>query len=481
MARPLLAGGRMYYRDAELEAIMLSDARGLTVTATSPEAVAHLDATVAAYCGMRLDTGDRLKQALAADPGFLFAHTLKGYFMMLFAKRDFVARARQSLAAAETASRAVGGTAREREHLAALRDWVGGDWHRALSRWETILVDHPRDLVALRLAQYSTLYKGDSEGLRASVGRVMHAWDDSVPGYGFVLGSYAFGLEEAGDYAAAERAGRRAIEINPADVWAAHAVAHVFEMQDRQHEGIAWIDGLDREWGALHNFVFHIRWHRCLYHLELAQYDRVLDLYDREVRAESTDEYLDICNAAALLWRLEQLGVDVGTRWVELAERSAGRLDDHVLVFADLHYAIGVASGNGAAVGGWLDSSRRYAEGSESQSAVMAAPGLGLAAAVFAHRRGEWGRVVDLLLPLRPAIRDIGGSRAQRDLFEQMLIDAALKDGRFSLARALLSERMGLRPNNGWGWKHTALAAAGLGETSAAQAAAKRARELLTV
>lgn len=459
---------------------MLSDARGLTVTAANPAAVAALDATVAAYCGMRLDTGDNLKRALAADPDFLFAHTLKGYFMMLFAKRDFVARAKQALAAAEAAARAVGGTARERAHLAALRDWAQGDWQGALARWEAILIDYPRDLVALRLAQYGTLYKGDSEGLRDSVARALHAWDESVAGYGFVLGSYAFGLEESGEYAAAERAGRHAIAINPADVWAAHAVAHVFEMQDRQREGIAWIDGLDREWGELHNFVFHIRWHRCLYHLELAQYDRVLDLYDREIRAESTDEYLDISNGAALLWRLEQLGVDVGARWAELAERSAGRLDDHVLVFADLHYAIALAAAGAGGVETWLQSSRAFAaNGGESQSAVMAEPGLGLAAAAFAHRRGEWGRAVELLLPLRPAIHRIGGSRAQRDLFEQMLIDAALRDGRFALARALLSERTRLRPDNAWGWKHASLAAAGLGDEAAAQAAATTARRLM--
>jgi tetratricopeptide (TPR) repeat protein len=460
---------------------MLSDARGLTVTAASPAAVAYLDATVAAYCGMRLDTGDRLKEALAADPGFLFAHTLRGYFMMLFGKRDFVARARQSLEAAEAASLAVGGTARERSHLAALRDWVGGDWRNALARWEAILLEHPRDLVALRLAQYSTLYKGDSEGLRDSVARVMHAWDNGVPGYGFVLGAYAFGLEEAGDYEAAERAGRRAIEINPADVWAAHAVAHVLEMQDRQREGIAWIDELDREWDGLHNFVFHIRWHRCLYHLELGQYDRVLELYDREVRAESTEEYLDISNAVALLWRLEQNGVAVGARWAELAERSLARIDDHVLVFADLHYAVALAAhGGGTGVEAWLASSRRYAEsGGETQSAVMADPGLGLAAASIAHRGGDWGRAADLLLELRPALRAIGGSRAQRDLWEQMLIDAALKDGRFPLARALLSERTELRPRNIWGWRHAARAAEGLGDHAAARAAEAEARRLL--
>jgi len=451
------------------------------VTTVGSDAVAALDATIDAYCGMRLDTGDRLKQALAADPGFLFAHTLKGYFMMLFGKRDFVARAAKALAAAEAAAVTVGGTPRERSHLAALRSWVRGDWRQALARWEAILVEHPRDLVALRLAQYSTLYKGDSEGLRNSVARVMHAWDDRVPGYGFVLGAYAFGLEESGDYAAAERAGRRAVELNPADVWAAHAVAHVLEMQDRPRDGISWIDGLDREWNDLHNFVFHIRWHRCLYHLELGHYDQVLALYDRDVRAESTEEYLDITNAVALLWRLEQLGVDVGARWSELAERSLARSDDHVLIFADLHYVIALAAqGDGAGVEHWLQSSRRYAEsGGETQSTIMADPGLALAAASLAHRKGDWGRVVDLLLEKRPAIRCIGGSRAQRDLWEQMLIDAALKDGRFALARALLSERTLLRPRNAWGWTHTARAAAGLGDDAAALAAAEQARRLL--
>src|SRR5260370_23887978 len=124
---------------------MRKDARGLTVTAASLEAVAHLDATVAAYCGMRLDTGDRLKEALAADPNFLFAHTLKGYFMMLFARRDFVARAAKALAAAESAAQAVGGTPRGLNHLAAFRRWGSRDWRQALARWEAILIDHPRD------------------------------------------------------------------------------------------------------------------------------------------------------------------------------------------------------------------------------------------------------------------------------------------------------------------------------------------------
>lgn len=461
---------------------MLTDARGLGVTAASRQAVADLDATVAAYCGLRSDTGDCLKRALAADPKLVMAHILKGYFMMLFGKRALVARAEQAAAAAGGAIREAGATPREALHLDALRDWMRGDLRGALARWEAVLLDHPRDIVALKLAQYHHFYAGDSEGMRASLARVLHAWDESVPGCGFVLGCHAFALEEAGDYAAAERTGRRAVELNPADVWAAHAVAHVLEMQGRPREGVAWVDALDGKWDGINNFVFHIRWHRCLFHLELERYDKVLELYDHEIRAESTDEYLDISNAVAMLWRLEEAGIDVGRRWSELAERSAAHVDDHMMVFADVHYVMALAAaGDRTGVERWLQSSRHYAtSGGETQSLVMGKVGTELGEAILAHRQGEWGRVVDVLWPLRPAIRGIGGSHAQRDLFEQMLIDAALRDGRLNLARALLSERTTLRSCNVWGWKHYAQAAARLGDAASASAAEAEARALLT-
>src|SRR6185437_12820818 len=188
---------------------MLTDARGLAVTAASEAAVAALDATVAAYCGLRADTGDCLKATLATDPNLVMAHVLKGCFMMLFARRDFVVRAERAAAAAESAIAAVGATQRERLHLGALRHWIRGEAEAAIACWEAILLDHPRDLAALKLAQYGIFYRGDSTGMRDQVARVLHAWDESQPGFGFVLGCHAFGLEESGDYAGAERAGRR--------------------------------------------------------------------------------------------------------------------------------------------------------------------------------------------------------------------------------------------------------------------------------
>src|SRR5262249_21256288 len=147
-----------------------------------------------------------------------------------------------------------------------------------------------------------------------------------------------------GDYAEAERQGRAAVEHNPADLWAAHAVGHVMEMQGRPREGIAWITDLKQQWRECGAFVLHVVWHECLFHLALEEMDAVLELYDRELRSESTDEYLDIANAASLLWRLEQADVDIGSRWRELTQHAERHIDDHFFVLADLHYGMALAA-----------------------------------------------------------------------------------------------------------------------------------------
>jgi tetratricopeptide (TPR) repeat protein len=427
---------------------MPRDAQGLTITAASEAAARAYDATLAAYCGLRRDAGDCLKQLLAADPEMVMAHVLRGAFMQLFATKKATARATQSLEAA----RALPANPREEIHREALARWIGGDLAGAVLAWQRILATHLRDLLALKLIHYANFYLGDAPAMRRESERMLPYWGDAVPGYGYLLGGHAFALEETGDYAAAERTARRAVALQPGDIWAAHAVAHVCEMEDRVEDGLAWIGAQELNWREANNFVFHVFWHRCLFLLALERADEALTLYDREVRAESTDDYLDITNAVGLLWRLEQAGIDVGARWSELAARSRDHTDDHALVFADVHYVMALAaSGEAADVARWLASSRAHAEtNSDTAARVMSDIGLALGEAALAHRRGDFSRVVELLMPRREKIRQIGGSHAQRDLFAQMLIDAARKSAP-DMARGLLGERLAARPKNHWG------------------------------
>lgn len=447
---------------------MHTDRRGLAVTAASAEAAARYDRVIDGYLAFSRDTGTYLKDALTADAAMPLALCTRGYFFKLFCTPAFEVRAAQTRKAAEEAAVQAGATPRERAHIAALGAWCAGEFERAAAILEDILLDHPRDILAHKIAHFLYFYLGDAARMRDSIARTLYAWDETVPGHGYVLGMHAFGLEETGNYRAAELEGRRAVDINPGDIWAVHAVAHVMEMQGRQREGIAWTLANETAWEGCNNFAFHVWWHRALFWLELGQYDAVLDLYDRRFRAQPTDEYLDMVNGAAMLWRLEDEGVGVGSRWVELAERAAGRKDDHLLAFVDAHFMMALAAnGRTADAEAMLASMETAPVGTEA--AVFKDVGLPLCRAVLAYRQGDYGRVVDLMLPIRYGLRRIGGSHAQRDLFARMLIESAIRADRLPLARALLAERTAQKPNSRWSWGRFADVATALGDDDAAE------------
>ena len=206
----------------------------------------------------------------------------------------------------------------------------------------------------------------------------------------------------------------------------------------------------------------------------------MLRLYDERMRADLSDEYLDICNATSMLWRLEERGVDVGDRWNELAERCEARTSEHQMVFPDVHYLLALAAGGReAAVGRMLDSMRGFADGPATEQVVMGSAGVALGEAIAHWYRGEHAQVVDVLAPARYRIPLIGGSHAQRDLFVQILIAAALACGRHETARTLLSERAARKPRNPWTWRRYAQALAALDDDEGAARARETAARLL--
>lgn len=452
-----------------------TDGWGNDWTAASAGAVEGLQKTILNYLGMSVETGDTLKQTFGQDPAMPMAHVLKGYFGKFFATDKMEAMAVAGLTEARRIASEGTVTAQEDLHIQALAAWVAGDMEGAIAFWERILLDHPLDVMAAKLVQYCQFYLGDSAAMRDSLARVMFAWNEGLPGYGFILGSYAFALEESGAYDRAEAAGRRSVEINPADAWGAHATAHVLEMQCRSAEGEAFLAGLEPHWGRIHNFKHHAQWHRALFMLDMGRYQDCLAQYDAKVWTDIAGDYLDISNGVALLWRLQEEGVDVGDRWRVLADMSAERTTEHKLAFADAHFLAALLhDGRRDKAEAMRLSMERYAEKHETQSRVTREIGLAVADAFLAIDAGKPGDAVDRLFPVRGKVRLLGGSHAQRDFFDRLLVRAALSAGRHRVARHVLSERLEYRPGARWNWSRLAdLEAA---ERNAAAAADARAR-----
>jgi len=419
------------------------DRRGLAVTATSREAALHFDAAVDAFLGHRADCAARLADALGADPGFLMAHCLKGFACKLLARQEFDTAAGEALLAARASSRSRGATARENAYIAALHAWCDGEMSRAGDVLTGLTVQEPLDLLALKLHHALHFMLGDRRAMLGTLRRAIGAWNEGVVGFGYALGCLAFALEETGAYSEAESTGRRALTLIPSDIWAAHAVAHVFEMRGEPETGLRWLARCEPAFADCNNLTFHLAWHRALFHLELDQPDRALELYDTAVRPNETEDYRDISNAASLLWRLENGGIDVGARWRELADKAERRLGDPSLVFASIHHIVSLTGDRRFSLAETMLRSLRLQAKRQSgtQAAVLAEIGIVVAEAFVSARQRRHARVVDLLFPLRHRIALIGGSNTQQDLIVQLLIDAAIRAGRQSEALILLEER----------------------------------------
>jgi hypothetical protein len=424
---------------------MITDRQGHPLTGATADAVSHFDQAVSEFNVYRGDPLAAADRALAAAPGFVMAHLLKAWLHALATEPAAMAEARAIVEHAGT----LAADDREASHLAALRHLVDGRWVAAAVALDFHNVRHPRDIVALQAGHVADFFRANARELRDRIARALPHWPASLPGHGIVLGMYAFGLEETGDYARAEAMGREAVAIDPRDCWAHHAVAHVMEMQGRAQDGIGWMLAREPHWSGDDNFFrVHNWWHRALYHLDLGQVAEVLRLYDGPVRGGRSAVALDLVDASALLWRLHLAGHDAGDRWAELSASWDQHADGQTYPFNDWH---AVMAHLGAAREGEVDrlaaALRRSAAG-DTDTARWAAIARPLVEGFVAFWRGDYRRCAETLQPARHIANAFGGSHAQRDVIDWTLTEAAMRGGLTGLAEALAHERLALKPHS---------------------------------
>jgi tetratricopeptide (TPR) repeat protein len=431
---------------------MRKDLHGLTLSTDSTEAGDAFDRAVMAYLKYRTEAGRHLGAALKADPDFALAHVLRGYLNMLAYNKAHVAGAAEALA--EARKRASRTTAREAAHVEALGHWIDGDLDRLLDIWEGIFAEHPHDVLAFRLHHFNAFWLGRPATMQAEIERVLPHWNAEYPGWGMMLSCRCFAHEEAGNYTLAEGAGRMAIEVDPTDLWGAHAVAHVLEMQGRRGEGIDWLKRLEPNWEGANNLKHHLFWHRAMFHLERREFDEVLSLYDKGFRDLASpltqampDMYIDVQNAASMLFRLARHGVDVGDRWVELADKAEARIGDCLSAFTLPHWMMALAAtGRTEAANRMIDNMRAVGQGNTTVQRLVGRIALPICQAVQAHSQGRHEAALDFMRPIVGEMYLLGGSHAQQDVLEQLYLDSALKAESAGDVRLMLERVAGLNP-----------------------------------
>ena len=422
---------------------MKHDIFGQPTSLTTRQGVEDWNAAQLGFLAHAAATPGHLSAVLGAEPGFAMGHAVKGLFYLLLGRRELLETAREAYADAEHSSRHGDASPRELLYVRALGHWLAGRPSQAATDMELVLEVCPDDPLAMKLSHAIRFVLGDNHGMRASIERVLPSYAPDHAARGYLLGCHAFALEETGEYERAEIAGRQALWTAPNDAWGLHAVAHVHDMTGQARQGIDWLAGHEGAWTHCNNFRFHVWWHKALMHLDQGEIDVVLDLYDREIRKEKTDDYRDISNGTSLLMRLELEGVDVGNRWEELAEFSANRTEDGCLIFADLHYLLALTADNRAAQTKALIARihRDAKRAGDETDARMAKPGMDAAEGLHLFSEARYSEAFRHLVRARDTMQLAGGSHAQRDVFERMTIDAGLRAGLLDQSERILNDR----------------------------------------
>ena len=428
---------------------------GLPVSGANAQSLERFDNASRELLCLVDDPVASIDGAIAASPQMTMAHVLKAWLHLLGTEPSAVAVAVTCL---DTADR-LDADERERAHIAAARALAQGRWHEAGLRLEDLSARFPRDTLALQAGHQIDFFRGDSRMLRDRIARALPAWDEGVPGWHAVLGMHAFGLEETGDYAAAEAQGRRSVELEPRDSWAWHAVAHVHEMRNAVSDGIAWLEPNRAVWSNGSFLGCHNTWHLALFHLERDDHDAVLRLYDEAIGGTGSTVVLDMLDASAMLWRLHLRGVGgvggvgLGDRFNAIADRwttawaDAGGAGQYA--FNDLHAMIAFVGADRPELQQRVVDAQQAALHSGVDNASFTRDvGQAATSAIQAFGRGDYARCVGLLRPVRSMAHRFGGSHAQRDLLDLTLIEAAARSGDKPLAAALAAERLALKPRS---------------------------------
>lgn len=429
---------------------MHRDRNGLELTATESSVVEALDESVDRLLHFEFGMADPLKAVHDESGDFPLAEVFHAYLGGLSLEAALITKATERFGAFCRDGAEARYTARERGHIRAATLLLAGRLAAAARVLAEISGAYPLDTIALAVGHQVDLMLGDTRLLRDRIGAALQEWDQARPGYPVILGMYAFGLEENGAWESAEILGVKAVELDQANVWAIHAVAHVCEAGRRSEQGVQWLAENRRSWDAENQLRSHLAWHECLYLLDSGDTSRVLAIYDDAMAPEKVGAAaIKLHNGSSMLWRLHLRGVDVGDRFVPLAQQWEQLSAEAWSAFNDLHAVMCYLGADDVEAAKRLIADRsRYSQhalaGSDNVE-VTAAIGIPVCQALVDFHCGKYAAATETLLPLRHDLYRCGGSHAQRDVIDQTLIESAMRAHRQDDARSVMADRNGYR------------------------------------
>jgi hypothetical protein len=424
----------------------MTDRFDLPVTVASGEPVADYIAAVDLLLSANTGADALLERAIAADPDFALAHIAQARLLQLQAR---MGEARAAVARAQSLSSRV--SPRERRHIEAFALAIGGAATEALAMVRAHAAEYPRDALPLSLALgvFGLLgFSGRRDHHQAQLALLEELapyWDEDW----WFLGYLGWARIETGAVAAGTRLVERSLALNPRNAHGAHQRVHGYFEAGDAADGADfiedWLEGYERA-GHLH---CHLSWHLALFELARGNSGRARAIYVDNIRPTMalSAPMLSLADSASLLWRwqLYQARPPLDEAWAEVAAHARRHFPKAGLAFADLHAALAeAATGDAEGLRDRIAGLEALAQEGRLPPGEVAPA---LCAGAAALGRGDDATAARTLAAALAELPRIGGSHAQREVFEDSLIVAYLRSGQFAEAEPLLRSRLARRPS----------------------------------
>ncbi len=421
---------------------MMKDLYGLLVSNASQSALEGINDFIHGFIAFQ-PKATNVIGAADASPDCALANAYAAMLWMFLEAPIAPRKAEPYLRRAEAHATAV--SQREAHVIEAARLWVDGDIPALIRHCEEHIKAYPRDMAMLKLGQYHAFNIGDFATMLRLATHVMPDAGD-IP---YAHGMLAFGYEECHLLDQAEAAAQRALELRKDEPWAHHALAHIYLTRGETQKGIEFLESVAPSWAGLNSFMHsHNWWHLALFYLSAGRHDDVRKAYDTHVWGLEKGYSQDQVSAVSLLARMEFAGVDVGDRWADVADHIAARGEDTVNPFLTLQYLYALGRTKRPESEVLLSAIERRAEEQDSHDhAAWRDVALWAAHGILAHAAEDWDDTIRFLGKALPRMAECGGSHAQRDLFEQIYLDALIQSGQASKAQQVLEMRRTYDPD----------------------------------
>jgi tetratricopeptide (TPR) repeat protein len=384
---------------------------------------------------------DQLEDALRADEGFALAHAALASLDLRWRRFDSAATH------ADAARRLASGTSkREQQHIEVITSMVDGRGAEALGFASEHLDSFPSD--AYILQQYIGMRRG--VGCLELNAAILDKIEALEPAYGddwFYAGTRSFQLHELNRFDEARRYAELSLAGNPRNGNAAHNMAHCF------YETADYVAGIDflTDWIVGYHpdapHYSHLNWHKALFDLTQGRYQDSYDVYREMIRPSVLTQDIGglgppLADATSLFWRYRLYGSSLQQTadWTEVDQFAAATAAGPRAPFIDAHCALSfAATGNDAAMSALIDALRTAADNGHAVTREVALP---LVLGIEAFGRGAYAETIVHIEPIFDDLVRIGGSQAQRMVFEETLLRAYMLAGRHERAEVLLRKRL---------------------------------------